>query len=231
MTNPRHHHYKEKEDARETRHKSRNIFVKNIFNSSAFCIYPTYYMYSYWRSNLPDRCFMQYCIYVEHGNQKSDNLQHNMLAHWVDGINNSSTKLLIFQALFFFIISYRLGGDVFTNISWLMAAIACIFFLLIVMVARIATQKRQGLAPTSFFYILSSQSFCGPRNITVPYNCQAPFTLQELWRQLLHELFVPATQRIILKIVGFQMVAPRVLKPNYSCKWLTLQSCFFDNFL
>ena len=119
----------------------------------------------------------------------------------------------------------------YKNISWLVAAIACIFFLLIVMVARIATQKRQGLAPTSFFYILSSQSFCGPRNITVPYNCQAPFTLQELWRQLLHELFVPATQRIILKIVGFQMVAPRVLKPNYSCKWLTLQSCFFDNFL
>ena len=39
----------------------------------------------------------------------------------------------------------------YKNISWLVAAIACIFLLLIVMVARIVTQKRQGLAPTSFF--------------------------------------------------------------------------------
>ena len=31
--NPRHHHYKEKEDARDCSHKSRNIFVKNIFNN------------------------------------------------------------------------------------------------------------------------------------------------------------------------------------------------------
>ena len=34
---------------------------------------------------------------------KSDNL-----ARWVDGMNDSSTKHLMFQALFFFIISYRL---------------------------------------------------------------------------------------------------------------------------
>ena len=31
--NPRHHHYKEKEDARDCSNKSRNIFVKNIFNN------------------------------------------------------------------------------------------------------------------------------------------------------------------------------------------------------
>ena len=40
--------------------------------------------------------------------QKSDNLQYNTLGRWVDGTNNSSTKRLMFQALFFFIISYRL---------------------------------------------------------------------------------------------------------------------------
>jgi hypothetical protein len=33
---------------------------------------------------------------------KSDNLQYNMLACWVDGTNESSAKCLIFQALFFF---------------------------------------------------------------------------------------------------------------------------------
>jgi hypothetical protein len=32
---------------------------------------------------------------------KSDNLQHNTLAHWVDGTNNSSIKHLMFQAFFF----------------------------------------------------------------------------------------------------------------------------------
>ena len=31
-----------------------------------------------------------------------------------------------------------------------------------------------------FFYIFSSQSFCGTRNFTVPYNFQTPFTLQEV---------------------------------------------------
>ena len=36
--NPRHHHYKEKEDARDCSHKSGNIFVKNIFNNSALHI-------------------------------------------------------------------------------------------------------------------------------------------------------------------------------------------------
>ena len=39
---------------------------------------------------------------------KSDNLQYNTLGHWVAGTNDSSTKRLMFQALFFFIISYRL---------------------------------------------------------------------------------------------------------------------------
>ena len=33
---------------------------------------------------------------------KSDNLQYNMLGRWVDGMNDSSTKHLMFQALFFF---------------------------------------------------------------------------------------------------------------------------------
>ena len=40
--------------------------------------------------------------------QKSDNLQYNTLGRWVDGTNDSLTKRLMFQALFFFIISYRL---------------------------------------------------------------------------------------------------------------------------
>ena len=31
---------------------------------------------------------------------KSDNLQYNMLALWLAGTNNSSTKRLMFQALF-----------------------------------------------------------------------------------------------------------------------------------
>ena len=33
---------------------------------------------------------------------KSDNLQYNTLARWVDGTNDSLTKHLMFQALFFF---------------------------------------------------------------------------------------------------------------------------------
>ena len=45
----------------------------------------------------------------------------------------------------------------------------------VVMVARIVTQKRQGLAPTSFFFLLPTQSFCGTRNFTVPYNLGSPF--------------------------------------------------------
>jgi hypothetical protein len=39
---------------------------------------------------------------------KSKNIQYNTLACWIAGTNDSSTKCLIFQALFFFIISYRL---------------------------------------------------------------------------------------------------------------------------
>ena len=42
------------------------------------------------------------------GELKSDNLQYNTLDYWVDGPKNSSTKHLMFQVLFFFIISYRL---------------------------------------------------------------------------------------------------------------------------
>ena len=33
---------------------------------------------------------------------KSDNLQYNTLSRWVDGINDSSTKRLMFQVLFFY---------------------------------------------------------------------------------------------------------------------------------
>ena len=55
-------------------------------------------------------------------------------------------------------------------ISWVVVAIACILALLIVMVARIVTQKRQGLAPTSFF----TSPFCATRNFTVPYNFPNP---------------------------------------------------------
>ena len=39
---------------------------------------------------------------------KSDNLQYNTLGRCVNGTNVSSTKRLMFQALSFFIISYRL---------------------------------------------------------------------------------------------------------------------------
>ena len=39
---------------------------------------------------------------------KSVNLQYDTLGRWVDGPNNSLTKRLMFQVLFFFIISYRL---------------------------------------------------------------------------------------------------------------------------
>ena len=39
---------------------------------------------------------------------KSDNLQYDMLGRWIDGTIVSSTKCLMFQVLFFFIISYRL---------------------------------------------------------------------------------------------------------------------------
>ena len=56
------------------------------------------------------------------------------------------------------------------QISVIVAAIACILALLIVMVARIVTQKRQGLAPTSFF----TSPFCATRNFTVPYNFGFP---------------------------------------------------------
>ena len=39
---------------------------------------------------------------------KSDNLQYNTLGCWVAGTNDSSTKRLIFQVLFFFIISCKI---------------------------------------------------------------------------------------------------------------------------
>ena len=39
---------------------------------------------------------------------KSDNLQYNMLGRWVDGIIVSLTKCLIFQVLFFFMISCKI---------------------------------------------------------------------------------------------------------------------------
>ena len=44
------------------------------------------------------------------GKQKSVNLQYNMLVRWDIGTKDSSTKRLMFQASFFFIISYRLGA-------------------------------------------------------------------------------------------------------------------------
>ena len=46
---------------------------------------------------------------------KSDNLQYNTLGCWVNGTNDSSTKRLMFQALFLFIISYRLRAKNFTR--------------------------------------------------------------------------------------------------------------------
>ena len=39
---------------------------------------------------------------------KSDNLQYNTPACWVDGTNDSSTKGLMFQVLFFFMISCKI---------------------------------------------------------------------------------------------------------------------------
>ena len=40
--------------------------------------------------------------------QKSDNLQYNILVLWADGKNNSLTKRLMFQTSFFFIFYYGL---------------------------------------------------------------------------------------------------------------------------
>ena len=39
---------------------------------------------------------------------KSDNLQYNTMCHWVDGMNVSLTKCLMFQALFFIIIACKI---------------------------------------------------------------------------------------------------------------------------
>ena len=39
---------------------------------------------------------------------KSNNLQYNTLGHWVDGTIVSSTKRLVFQVFFFFIISCKI---------------------------------------------------------------------------------------------------------------------------
>ena len=53
-------------------------------------------------------------------NQKSVNLQYNMLVRWADGTNNSSTKCLTFQ-VFFFIIFYRLSKPfifIYEKINW-----------------------------------------------------------------------------------------------------------------
>ena len=48
---------------------------------------------------------------------KSDNLRYNTLTRWVDGAYDSLTKALMFQALFFSIISYRLKAHVSEEIS------------------------------------------------------------------------------------------------------------------
>ena len=40
--------------------------------------------------------------------QKSDNLQYNTLVCWVAGMNDSSTKCLMFQVLFFFMTSCKI---------------------------------------------------------------------------------------------------------------------------
>ena len=44
-----------------------------------------------------------YGIYECGGDQKSVNLQYNMLGCWVDGTINSLTKHLMFQVLFFLV--------------------------------------------------------------------------------------------------------------------------------
>ena len=49
-----------------------------------------------------------YTAEIAYHMMKSVNLQYNTLGRWVDGPNDSSTKRLMFQVLFFFIISYRL---------------------------------------------------------------------------------------------------------------------------
>ena len=43
-----------------------------------------------------------------HTGLKSDNLQYNTLVRWADGTNDSSTKRLMFQVLFFFIKSCKI---------------------------------------------------------------------------------------------------------------------------
>ena len=48
----------------------------------------------------------------------SNNLQYNTPCCWIDRTNQSSTKHLMFQALFFFIISYRLRALKTEKINW-----------------------------------------------------------------------------------------------------------------
>ena len=54
--------------------------------------------------------FLERFLLIDQSNAdiKSVILQYNTLGHWVDGPNDSSTKRLMFQVLFFFIISNRL---------------------------------------------------------------------------------------------------------------------------
>ena len=47
-------------------------------------------------------------IITQHLGIKSDNLQYNTLVRWVAGTNDSSTNCLMFQVLFFFIISCKI---------------------------------------------------------------------------------------------------------------------------
>ena len=47
-------------------------------------------------------CFHEKSVEFSAGELKSVNLQYNTLVRWDDGPNESSTKRLIFQALFFF---------------------------------------------------------------------------------------------------------------------------------
>jgi len=94
---------------------------------------------------------------------KSDNLQCDILLYWFTGMNDSSTKSLIFRALFFFIISY------------ILRALKTLYFNF-----------------SKFIKKLIEMTFA--KNFA--RNCEK----KDTWniRCLVHKLFVPANQLIIL---------------------------------
>ena len=83
------------------------IFMWMTHTKKFFVTFPSHLLTPIYRPFFNSHCstevlairILRYFSY--HRYLKSDNLQYNTLAHWVDGTNDSSTKRLMFQALFF----------------------------------------------------------------------------------------------------------------------------------